>query len=64
MDHREKHQQHKQKERERKKKDEKGYEDASKKGRLPVNSAWLVVAGVLLTALVVYTWMFGMARPW
>jgi hypothetical protein len=64
MDHREKHQQHKQKEREQKKKVDKAYEDASEKRRLPVNSAWLVVAGVLLTVLIVYAWTFGMARPW
>ena len=62
MDRQEKHQQQKEKEREQKNKDEKNYEEAQQKRRLPVNSVWLVVVGVVLTAIIVYVWIVGLFR--
>jgi hypothetical protein len=53
MDRREKHRQHKEKDREQTKKEDQAYEDVQEKRRLPVHPAWLVVAGIVLTALVV-----------
>ena len=62
MDRQEKHRQRKQKEREQKNKDEKNYEAVQQKRRLPVNSVWLVLVGVLLTAIIVYVWIAGLFR--
>jgi cytoskeletal protein RodZ len=62
MDHQEKHRQQKEKERERKNKKERAYEEVQEKRRLPVNSVWLVVVGVILTAMAVYVWTLGMFR--
>lgn len=58
MDRRDQHRQHKEKDREQKKKDDQSYEDEQQKRRLPVNAAWLIVAGILLTALILYAWIF------
>jgi hypothetical protein len=60
MDHREQHRQHKEKEREQQKMDDQAYEVEQEKRRLPIRPAWLAVAGVVLTALVVYAWTFGL----
>jgi hypothetical protein len=62
MDRQEKHQQQKAKEREQKNKEEKVYEEVQQKRRLPVNSVWLSVVGVLLTAIIVYVWIVGLFR--
>jgi len=62
MDRQEKHRQEKEKEREQKNKDEKNYEEVQQKRRLPVNSVWLVVVGVVLTAIIVYVWIVGLFR--
>jgi hypothetical protein len=62
MDRQEKHQQQKAKERDQKYKKEKVYEEVQQKRRLPVNSVWLIVVGVLLTAVIVYVWIVGIFR--
>jgi hypothetical protein len=62
MDRQEKHRRQKEKERETKNKEAKAYEEVQEKRRLPVNSIWLVVVGVLLTAVIVYVWTVGMFR--
>ncbi|MCA1628112.1 MAG: hypothetical protein LC742_09135 [Acidobacteria bacterium] len=62
MDRQEKHRQQKEKEREQKNKVERAYEDVQEKRRLPVNSVWLVVVGVVLTAIIVYVWTVGLFR--
>jgi hypothetical protein len=62
MDRQEKHRQHKEKERESKNKEEKSHEEMQERRRLPVNSVWLVVVGVILTAMVVYVWTVGLFR--
>jgi hypothetical protein len=48
----------KEKQREEKNKAEKAYEEQSQKERLPIKSAWVMVIGIVLTLLAVYTWMF------
>jgi hypothetical protein len=58
MDHNAQHHQHKEKERELKKKEEKAYEEASEKNRLPIHPAWVVVVGIALVGMVVYVWTF------
>jgi uncharacterized membrane protein len=60
MDRREQHREHKEKERQQKNKDEKAYEEAQVKRRLPVNSVWLIVLGIVLTMAIVYTWTVGL----
>ena len=62
MDHQEKHRQKKEKDREQKNKAEKAYEEVQEKRRFPVNAAWLMVVGVLLTAIIVYVWIVGLFR--
>jgi cytoskeletal protein RodZ len=62
MDGQEQHQQQKAKEREQKNKEEKVYEEMQQKRRLPVKSVWLIVVGVVLTALIVYVWIVGLFR--
>jgi len=57
MDKKERHQQQKEKEREQKKKDEQKYENEVQKRRLPV-PAWVMLLGLVLTALALYVWMF------
>jgi hypothetical protein len=58
MDRKEEHRQQKEKERDEKKKAEKAFEEESQKQRLPINSAGLMVIGIVLTLLAVYAWMF------
>lgn len=60
MDRQEQHRQHKDKEREQKNRQDQAYEQEHEKRRLPVRSAWLVVTGVVLTALALYLWTFGL----
>ena len=62
MDRQEKHQQRKEKEREHKDKEEKVYEEVQQERRLPVNSIWLMVMGVVLTAIILYIWTVGIFR--
>jgi hypothetical protein len=57
MDRKDQHRQQKEKEREEKNKAEKAYEEQSQKARLPIDSVWLMAIGIVLTLLVVYTWM-------
>ena len=64
MDHQEKHRQHKEKEREQKNKADQAYEVRQEKRRLPVNSVWLIVVGIVLTMMALYVWTFGFATPW
>jgi hypothetical protein len=64
MDRQEKHRQQKEKERGQENKADQAYEVQQQKRRLPVNSVWMVVVGVLLTALALYMWTMGMARLW
>ncbi len=58
MDHRERHLQHKEKEREEKKKREKVFEEKQAEDRLPIHPAWIVVIGIVLTAIAVSVWTF------
>ena len=52
----------KEKEREQKNKEEMAYEDVQQKRRLPVNSVWLIVLGIVLTVAIVYVWTVGLFR--
>ena len=38
------------------------YEDVQQKPRLPVNSVWLIVLGIVLTVAIVYVWTVGLFR--
>ncbi len=62
MDHQEQHRQKKEKKREQKNKEEKVYEEVQEKRRLPINSVWLIVLGIVLTMAIVYVWTVGLFR--
>lgn len=64
MDHQEKLRQQKDTEREQKNKQQQAYEEVQEKRRLPVKSVGLIVIGIVLTTLALYTWTFGLSRPW
>ena len=64
MDRQEKHRQAKEMEREEKNKADQAYEAQQEKNRPPVNAVWLIVAGTILVAIVLYLWIVGFVRPW
>ena len=64
MDRQEKHRQEKEQERVQKNKADAAYEAQQEKERPPVNAVWLIVAGTVLVAIVLYLWTVGFVRPW